>query len=269
MLALKAMSLLETVDTLVTGWGAGESRDFDKPGEGGTFGAALDHWLHQISGKIRLFRKARYVEAVPMEEVHIDYPGIGRGPVYTMGHPEPITLPSVRPELQSCCCVMDFPPFLIAILRYISRRINSGRMSVNQACEWFLSLEEKGASGLLFSGAGPGVAMAMLRQSVKKRKAFPELFAWASGDQGGKRTAVGAALAAAPTGGMEKASMGSVTGVPMAVALALLDQGAIDRHGVFAPESVIDPDLFFDALAPLCTPECSSGKDVLALSIEA
>jgi saccharopine dehydrogenase-like NADP-dependent oxidoreductase len=60
--------------------------------------------------------------------------------------------------------------------------------------------------------------------------------------------------------------MGGATGVPLAVGLSLFAQGRLEKRGVFAPEGIIDPDAFFDALAPLCSPAFGSGREMLAIT---
>jgi hypothetical protein len=52
----------------------------------------------------------------------------------------------------------------------------------------------------------------------------------------------------------------------MAVALSLFAEGKIDRRGVSTPETAIDPDIFFDALAPLCKPPRTSSQDMLLVN---
>ena len=41
---------------------------------------------------------------------------------------------------------------------------------------------------------------------------------------------------------------------------------AIEHRGVFAPEMAIEPDLFFDALAPFCTPAKTSVEDMVLVT---
>ena len=43
-------------------------------------------------------------------------------------------------------------------------------------------------------------------------------------------------------------------------------RGAIDRRGVLAPEDAIDPDPFFDALAPHCAPPIESGEKLILVT---
>lgn len=66
---------------------------------------------------------------------------------------------------------------------------------------------------------------------------------------------------------MKGETMGGVTGVPLATALATFAKDRIDRRGVFAPEGAIDPDAFFDELAPFCTPKKRDAKELVEISI--
>ena len=267
MLAVKAMDQLDIVEKIFTGWGIGDSEneDFGEPGRGGTFGAAVDHWVYQFTGRIRVRRGGDFVEASPLQEIEIDYPGLGRGKVHTLGHPEPVTLPLYRPEVKDSYNVMDFPPSLVTILKTVAQKVNTGRLSVSEGAEWITSLENKGMSGLLFSGLGPRLLLALIRQAVKSRPSFPGDFALAIGLKDGKETTVGAHLKSLPFGGMEKMTMGAITGVPMALALKMFADGLVDRKGVFAPENLIEPDTFFNELAPLCTPECGSAEELVEI----
>ena len=95
------------------------------------------------------------------------------------------------------------------------------------------------------------------------RKTYlPSIFAWAIGDKGGTSRTVGVALKSVPPFGM-----GGITGIPLAVALKMFVAGHVKRRGVFAPEGAIDPDPFFDALAPYCNPPCDSGEALLAIDV--
>ena len=268
LLAVKAMAGLDRVDDLMTGWGAGESDDddFGEPGQGGTFGAATEHWVHQFSGTIRVRRNGEFIDAAPLETLTIDYPGIGRGAVYTLGHPEPVTLPLFRPEIQNSYNVMDFPPYLISILKGVAAQVDSGGLTVTQAADWINNLPGLGFRGLVFSRYGPGVIWALVRQMFKSQPAFPSEFAVASGERDGRRGTVGARLTAAPFGGLDRMTMGAITGVPMAVALKMLAEGRISRRGVFAPEVVVPVDDFFEELGPLCTPACQGAGDLVAIT---
>jgi len=62
LIAVKAMNELDQVDDLITGWGTGghEEELSETPGEGGTLRAATEHWIHQLTGKIRVRRGGVY-----------------------------------------------------------------------------------------------------------------------------------------------------------------------------------------------------------------
>ncbi len=62
-------------------------------------------------------------------------------------------------------------------------------------------------------------------------------------------------------------TMGATTGVPLAVTLKMLARGRIAEHGVFTPEAAINPDGFFDELAPLGTPAFDSVDQLVAVTI--
>jgi saccharopine dehydrogenase-like NADP-dependent oxidoreductase len=105
---------------------------------------------------------------------------------------------------------------------------------------------------------------------LASRKTIPyiaTLFAYAAGTNDGKPRKVGTRLTAAPFGGMKNETMGGVTGVPLATALAMFAKGKIDRRGVSAPEGAVDPDAFFDELAPLCTPGKKNAKELVETNI--
>jgi saccharopine dehydrogenase-like NADP-dependent oxidoreductase len=261
MLAAKALSLLDTADELITGWGVDGDSDSDLgetdtsedgPGGAGSYGAAIEHWVHQITGTIRVFQDGKYTDVKPMQEISIDYPGIGKGIAYTVGHPEPLTLPLFRPDIVHSCNVMVISPRMIDMLRALAKEVDDGQMTVSEAAQLIMS-------------PVPEEERQRMDANKKKKKGprLPSLFAYARGDKDGKEKTVGVTVLAGVGGGM-----GGATGVPMAIGLKLLHSGKITRHGVFAPEMVIDPDDFFDELGPLCTvpSPAASAKEILHIS---
>lgn len=259
MLAAKAMSLVDSVEELITGWGTGggrsrEQRDADnsRAGQGGSFGAAVEHWVHQFTGTIRLFRNGTFVDVKPMEEIKIDYPGIGLCTAYTVGHPEPLTLPHFRSGMKHSCNVMVVSPRLIKMLQDIAKEVDEGRMTISEATNVIMN---------------PSRDRERQQPEADSAQAdaprLPGLFAYARGLKDGKGKSVGVTVAAGVSGGM-----GGATGVPMAIGLKMLASGKITLHGTFAPEQVIDPDDFFDEFGPLCTiPEPkTSAKEMLLIT---
>jgi hypothetical protein len=203
--------------------------------------------MHQCSGTIRVRRRGRFEDVKPVQEISIDYPGIGVGSAWSVGHPEAVTLPLTYPEIQSSTNVMVGPRFLIEAVRALGAAIDAGDLSVEEAAaqvEGPIPLE------LRNSAASESGAVRL-----------PPLFALAHGQREGAPVAVGALVLGMPRGGM-----GGATGVPLAVALSLFAQGRVEKRGVFAPEGVMDADAFFDALAPLCSPAFGSGREMLAVT---
>jgi saccharopine dehydrogenase-like NADP-dependent oxidoreductase len=271
LMAVKAMNELDKVDELITGWGTGghDEELSETPGEGGTLRAATEHWIHQLTGKIRVRRDGAFRDTTAFEEIQVDYPGIGLVTTHTVGHPEPITLPLFRPEIRNSWNVMNMPPYVIEPLRWVAGRVDAGRMSIDEATDQVNNVLMGGAGWLklLLSTLGRKMFVQYLLASRKTIPYIATLFAYAAGTNDGKPRKVGTRLTAAPFGGMKNETMGGVTGVPLATALAMFAKGKIDRRGVSAPEGAVDPDAFFDELAPLCTPGKKNAKELVETNI--
>lgn len=247
MLALKAAGELDAVEALVTGWDTTDTLETSGvmqlaqsvPGsEGGPTSApvpaALIHWLHQTSGSIRLRRGGQTVDERPLRRVRLDYPGLGSATTWTVGHPEPLTLTRSFPGLDFSANLMAGNEHLMGLLGRTAERMDSGVVSTEDAARGFL-----GELAELFSAQDLGTPAGVQ---------LPRVFAVAVGRIGGEPTAVGAKVRGLPPGGM-----GGATGVPLALGAKLIAGESIGRAGVFAPEEVLDPDAFFDLLAPLST----------------
>jgi hypothetical protein len=183
----------------------------------------------------------------PVQEMRIDYPGIGVGTAWSVGHPEAVTLPLAYPEIQSSTNVMVGPRFLIEAVKALGAAIDAGDLSVEEAAT------------RLGGPIPPELRKTAASESGGVR--LPPLFALARGRRGNESANVGALVLGMPGGGM-----GGATGVPLAVGLSLFAQGRLERRGVFAPERAIEPDVFFDALAPLCSPAFGSGREMVAVT---
>jgi saccharopine dehydrogenase-like NADP-dependent oxidoreductase len=226
-LAAVAARELDDVSRLLTGWRAGAG--IPKPtaeDPAPEASAAADHWIHNCSEPIRLWRDGSAGEYDPLEELTISYPGRGSGMVWTCGHPEPITLPHTYPGLAESMNVMVSRPGLIDAVRRVVARVHSGEFTVHQASNQLIL--EPGRRGPEAGAAAP----------------FPDMFALAEGTAGGKDTRVGAFTDAMPDGDMDV-----LTGVPLAIGAGMIARGEITTRGVVAPEAVVDPDLFFERIA--------------------
>src|SRR5262249_47796701 len=123
--------------------------------------------------------------------------------------------------------VMVSRPGLMAALRRTVARVKSGELDV-----------PAGVRALLIE---PGIR----GPAAGEPPPFPNLFALAEGTVDGHPMSVGVSGAALPVGGM-----GELTGIPCAIGAGMPARGEIAARGVFAPEAVIDLDLFFARMVP-------------------
>jgi saccharopine dehydrogenase-like NADP-dependent oxidoreductase len=246
LLAAKAMRQLDRVDTVYTAWSLEGARAEDREDAAGaapqhTPSAAIVHFLHQITGTIRIRRDGAFVDCKPIEEVRLEWPGVFDGCGWTVGHPEALTLPCYRPEIRNSANLVLASRAVIAVLKEVAQAIDAGQLTQSDAAVMLAQpLPEPDPAAEAEPAPGP------------------PLFALALGARDGKAATAGALVLAAPAGGM-----GGATGVPLAVGLDLLARHRITRAGVFAPEAAVNPDAFFDVLAPLCTPPKTSHEDLV------
>jgi saccharopine dehydrogenase-like NADP-dependent oxidoreductase len=216
--------------------------------------AATVHGLHQLTGRIRVFHRGRFVDERPLRRVDLDYPGLGPREAWTMGHPETITLPSSYPSLQGVRVLMTMGRGNLRALRGIALLIDAGLLSLERAAGWVERLE----------GVGRPVKTPedYAREVAEGRTPrLPPLFAVAIGRKDGRPASAAAALLSAPPVGM-----GGATGVPLAVGLAVLRPDREVTRGVFAPEAILDATTFFDRLAPHCRPLKANARDLVLVS---
>jgi len=211
----------------------------------GVAGAATVHLMHQASGKIRVYRDGAFADMEPLQEVTLDYPGIGPVTGCTFGHPEPVTLPRVRDDLRNSCNVMYGNPTLIELLRTTAKAINSGQMDAYEAAA---SMAGAKLGKMVFGGEGD-------------KPKVPRRFALAKGKSGGVPKTVVVGLPTQPPGGS-----GVGIGLAAALGLRVLEQGLVKDHGVFAPEDVLDPDGCLDMFAEHCEPLGSKAQDILEIA---
>jgi saccharopine dehydrogenase-like NADP-dependent oxidoreductase len=248
MLAVKAMEELDRATEIYTGWDL-ESATPDQIGAKPS--AATVHGIHQLTGTIRAFERGRHIDKRPIERLTLDYPGVGVASVWTIGHPEAVTLPGYFPDILSSSNVMTATRGSILGLKLIALLVDAKLVSVERAA----SLAEK-----LKGAADPDrTAAAMLSAlAASKRPSLPPLFALAKGEKNGQSATAACMITSAPSGGM-----GGVTGVAMAVGVMLLGKMASPKRGVFAPEGVFRPDDYFDILGGLCSPARNGVDDIV------
>jgi saccharopine dehydrogenase-like NADP-dependent oxidoreductase len=251
LLACQAVRELDDVDELIAGF----DLDAAMPEQRGRQPAAATiHGLHQLTGTIRVFEDGRFADARPMRRIDFDYPGLGPRAGWTMGHPEAISFPRRFPQLRCARVLMWMAPSNRLALRAVCALIDARLGSIERAAAWVEYLEGVGApvktpEDYVREITAPGT------------RRVPPLFAVARGRRGGQAATVAAAVRSAPAVGM-----GGATGVPLATALGVVGPLLGTQCGVFTPEGYIDPERFFDALAPLCTPVCRNRDDLVLIT---
>ncbi|WP_062394293.1 saccharopine dehydrogenase family protein [Gordonia phthalatica] len=217
-----AASRLDTVDDLFTGWSLASAVTEPEADVEPGGAAAAEHWLLQCTGKIKVWQAGRLADVRPLERVDFDFPGLGSTSAYTMGHPEPVTLPRTFPQVSRSLNLQCGPEALFTGLRQVAAAVEAGELTVEAAVELIHQREEPTAD--------PSEAT------------LPDLFALAVGSRAGVRTSVAVQPAVKLRG-----KMGGHTGYPLAIGVHLLRTGGITATGVNAPEAAVDPEEFFAA----------------------
>jgi saccharopine dehydrogenase-like NADP-dependent oxidoreductase len=256
LLAVKAIRALDEAESVLTVWSLDSAVPEPTP-KGPTKGsrepgAATIHGIHQLTGRIRAFEEGREVSRRPLRRIEIDYPGIGRRYAWTIGHPEAVTLPRVFPQLRRSTNAMFSQRSTIALMKMLMGLVDLHLVSVERVARWVEGLEWVRPPDSLISPVKSGSASPV---------DLPPLFALAMGTKKGEPARAGVALTAAPPGGM-----GGITGIPLALAVSLLADGALNRSGVFPPEAIIKPDALLAKLLPFCEPRLDTPDDLAFLS---
>src|SRR5690606_2768422 len=183
---------LDQVDTLVSAWKlSGAINDDDGftplPATGHVDAAAV-HLMHCLSEKIRVLRQGRFIDTDPLEHSTIEFPGLGNLDVWSLGHPEAVTLIRRFPQLQNCDNGMLGLDDIVADLRQGARAV-----AVKQ-------LRGGAAARLLAGDAGRDARQARLAE--KDRTEVPGALASAAGRRTGEPAPAGADINLRPAGGM-------------------------------------------------------------------
>jgi len=244
MLAVMAHRALDEVDTLSTLWSV-EGDDVDISEEGvtpdGRPSAAIIHWLEQCSGKVKVWRGGALAEADPLVPVSVPAPGGGTRKVWTVGHPEAVTLPRYLDIRDSSLNMMVLPPGASGLLLAAKRDIEGG-MSLEDAAAAFIGKVSASEASVIDRLAGTVMGWF-------SGPDMPLLTAQATGRKSGKPARSLASITAIPEGGMA-----GITSIPLAIGAKLFAEkrGLSGTPGVVAPEGALDADVFFADLAPYC-----------------
>lgn len=213
LVAAAVMAACPDATSLLTGWSLS-----DDPGDAA--GAANDHWLHQSTGTIRMLRDGAMVDEPPLREFEVRYPGLPPRPVFTVGHPEAVTLPRTFRELQTCINVMTLPRALAATLQRAAHAVDHEGLSIQEAATRVLRDHVPG--------------------SLDEWPEYPGVWAIAEGPRG--------RAAARLTDYGTMVDIGKVTAAPLIAGLDLILNGKGNGPGVLTPEAAFAPADYFEAL---------------------
>ena len=231
LLALKAMSELDEVKKIYTGWDISSAEPEEESSQSDV-NAAMVHGIEQMVGKVKVFTNNKFQMVRPLKRVDISYPDLGDFKVSIFGHPEAITFPHHYPEISESLNLMHGADmsfrFIFKILRFwIEMKV----LPKNTAARIIGWLEKK----------NPNVPNNSLKE-------LPGVYGLAQGLKNGTKTTVAVSLDNT-NDKLEKMSMGEATGYPLACGLKMLIEGKLNKFGVLAPEACgIDPDNFFQEL---------------------
>ena len=247
---------LDRVDDLYTVWpvDAGDERGdaiqvVIEENQGAS--AAIVHWMQQISGEIEVVKEGERVAQSPMLPVTLNYPNAGEGTGYTVGHPEPITLVETMGIRGSSASLMLLRKHTAAFIDGLRKQIDTDQLSLEEGAKAVGKPSLLGRLRAAFRSfwfPGPGD--------------LPLFFAWARGEHNSEARVVGATLTSAPDDGMA-----GVTSWPLAIALRQLLDRRITTVGVHPPETVIEPEHFFNMLADACDPPVDGMEELVIQDI--
>jgi len=193
-------------------------------------GAAWDHSLHMVTGKIPQYidGKLQYVEGGTGEETAQFLEPLGTCVVRYVGHPQPITIPRYIQGVKKVVIKGALIPLWVDQL--IKEQKETGFLSTepvnvrgNKVVPYDLTLKLWDA---IPKGRDNGPAASGLKVTVK-------------GERDGKRVTYTADIVG---------RMAPGTGLPASIAALMMDAGDVTVKGVVAPEGCINPEKFLAAL---------------------
>jgi saccharopine dehydrogenase (NAD+, L-lysine-forming) len=193
-------------------------------------GAAWDHSLHMVTGKIPQFLDGRleYVDGGTGEEIATFLEPLGTCKVRYVGHPQPITIPRYIEGVKKVVIKGALIPGWVDEL--IKEQNDTGFLSTEV-------LEVRGTKVVPYD-----LTLKLWDKIPKGRDNGPNssgLKVIVKGERKGKQVTYTADMAG---------RMAPGTGLPASIAALMMDAGEVTVKGVVAPEGCIDPEKFLAAL---------------------
>jgi len=244
LLAVQAAARLDEVHRIYTGWKmSGTGTDFEPRYDSkDATPAAVAHWVLQCSGQIQAWRDGEAAMVEPLEIVNVNYPGVGVQQAWSLGHPEPITLPRHFDGLDESLNMMTGPGWMFESLREIAIEFSADRIDLDEALVRVAAIERP---------ADP---------AATPRDPMPPAWALVEGRRDGRTVTIGAHLTSRPPH-----RMGGGTGYPLAVGVQMMLEGLVTERGVLTPELALGHTEFFDRLAPMVDPPVADGAALVTL----
>lgn len=265
-LAVDAASELDTVESIDLDWYIGDEGKY-RWGEG-----AIDHWIHAISGEALSWQGGKRVSVPAYVETRLAEFADRSVRLYECGHPEVVTLPLKYPQADSIR-IFGGVAYGTAngICKGLGEAVTNGELTPTEARDFLIDL---------FDDEPPLVkgwqyAMRAVAEQVEKGEVSEEetravlagIFAaehepytsgWSArvtGLKNGERTTV---VRRNPVAGPDTVMWVSITegtGLCVAAGAHMLLEGGKPGNGVFFPETWIQPEAFYGALAAVGIPE--------------
>ena len=231
-LALRAMSELDEIEKVFTGWDISSAQPEEESSQSGV-NAAMLHGIEQMVGKVKVFTNNEFKMVRPLKRVEIKYPELGDFRASIFGHPEAVTFPHHYPEISESLNLMHGEDtsfrFIFKLLRFFIEIKLLPKKTAARILEW---LEKRDSSS-----------------SKDVVSSLPGVYGLAQGLKNGVETSVAVSLDET-NDTLEKMSMGEATGYPLACGLKMLINGKLSKSGVLAPEACgINPEHFFQELS--------------------
>ncbi|MGM8870771.1 saccharopine dehydrogenase family protein [Psychrobacter sp. 2Y5] len=248
LLCVKAATALDDVETIVSAWklsgavnaddGFNDNRSHAHETDKAPVDAAAVHLIYCLAEDIQVLHDGKMVTSRALQHTQLDLASLAKVDVWSLGHPEAITLVRRFPELKNCYNGMLGIGSQVESLRQIADAVAAKQLSIEVAAQLLMTKEDS---------SGKNNAEGQAKQKQSKDTDIPDMFAYAAGYKEEQFTTSAAFLKRYPSGGMA-----TITGIPLALFLPLLQQGHLTEQGVFAPEEVIDHEVFFELFDAFC-----------------
>ncbi|MGL4744395.1 MAG: saccharopine dehydrogenase NADP-binding domain-containing protein, partial [Dermatophilaceae bacterium] len=134
LLARVAADQLDDIDSILTAWPEDPVADLAARPDG-SLGAATVHWVAQLSHPGPVLTDGVLRDVAPLQRSSVDYPDVGQGDVWTVGHPEAVTLHHAWPTLRESRNAMVITPVVARELQRCAAAVRAGATVESAATE--------------------------------------------------------------------------------------------------------------------------------------